>query len=136
MAGALRRHLDTYPVAGVDIEDETDPRRPITRRASLMFTREDGRPIHRADWSYIWRPAVAAAGLPKGYGLRDLRHYFATVLIFGGANVKTVQLAMGHTTPTITLNTYVGYWPDAVDQTRSLVDGALGCAGPVPEDQR
>lgn len=53
--------------------------------------------------------------------LRDLRHYFATVLIFGGANVKTVQLVMGHTTPTITLNTYVGFWPDAVDQTRTLV---------------
>jgi hypothetical protein len=60
---------------------------------------------------------VKAAGLPSGYGLRDLRHYLATVLIYGGANVKTVQLAMGHTTPTVTLNTYVGYWPDAIDQT-------------------
>ncbi|WP_225439940.1 tyrosine-type recombinase/integrase [Amycolatopsis eburnea] len=87
------------------------------------------RPIHRADWSYIWRPAAKAAGLPEGFGLR---HYFATVLIFGGANVKTVQLAMGHTTPTVTLNTYVGYWPDAVDQTRTLVDSALGCTGVVP----
>ncbi|GHF71958.1 hypothetical protein GCM10017566_52150 [Amycolatopsis bartoniae] len=48
-------------------------------------------------------------------------------------NVKTVQFAMGHTTPTVTLNTYVGYWPDAVDQTRSLVDSALGCTGDVPE---
>jgi integrase len=101
-----------------------------------LFTRGDGRPIHRADWSHIWRPAVKAAGLPDGYGLRDLRHYFATVLIFGGANVKSVQLAMGHTTPTITLNTYVGYWPDAVDQTRSLVDSALGCTRVVPQPTR
>lgn len=77
---------------------------------------------------------MKAAGLPAGYGLRDRRHYFAAVLIFGGGNVRTVQLAMGHTTPTITLNTCVGYWPDAVDQTHSLVDGALlGCTGPVPE---
>jgi integrase len=75
---------------------------------------------------------VKATGLPKGFGLRDLRHYFATVLIFGGANVKTVQLAMGHTTPTITLNTYVGYWPDALDRTRSLVNNVLGCTLPVP----
>lgn len=97
-----------------------------------MFTRGDGRPIHRADWSYIWRPAVKAAGLPEGFGLRDLRHSFATVLVFGGANVKTVQLAMGHTTPTVTLNTYVGYWPDAVDQARTLVDFALGCTRVVP----
>jgi integrase len=102
------------------------------RPARLVFTRGDGRPIHRADWSYIWRPAVQQAGPPAGYGLRDPRHYFATVLIYGGANVKSMQLAMGHTTPTITLNTYVGYRPDAVDQTRSLVDSALGCTGDVP----
>lgn len=129
---ALRTHLDTFRIAPEEIEDETDPRRPKRRMANLVFTRGDGRPIHRADWSHIWRPAVEAAGLPKGFGLRDLRHYFATVLIFGGANVKTVQLAMGHTTPTVTLNTYVGYWPDAIDQTRSLVDSALGCTGVVP----
>ncbi|MGH3567287.1 MAG: tyrosine-type recombinase/integrase [Pseudonocardia sp.] len=90
------------------------------------------RPIHRADWSHIWRPAVQAAGLPDGYGLRDLRHYVATVLIFGGANVKSVQLAMGHTTPTITLNTYVGFWPDAIDQTRTVVDSAFRCTEVVP----
>jgi hypothetical protein len=38
---------------------------------------------------------------------------------------------MGHTTPTVTLSTYVGYWPDAVDQTRTLLDSALGCTGVV-----
>jgi integrase len=109
------------------VEDETRGVRDKTvREARLVFTRGDGRPVHRADWSHIWRPAVQAVGLPTGFGLRDLRHYFATVLIFGGANVKSVQLAMGHTTPTITLNTYVGYWPDAVDRTRTLVDLALG----------
>ena len=46
--------------------------------------------------------------------------------------MKSVQLAMGHTTPTITLNTYVGYRPDAVDRTRTLVDSVLGCTGAVP----
>ncbi len=125
-------HLAMFPVRPEEIEDETDPRAPVRRPARLLFTRGDGRPIHRADWSHIWRPAVERAGLPAGYGLRDLRHYFATVLIYGGANVKTVQLATGHTTPTVTLNTYVGHWPDAVDQTRTLLDSALGCTGVVP----
>jgi hypothetical protein len=37
-----------------------------------------------------------------------------------------VQPALGHSTPTITLNEYVHEWPDVLDRTRSLVDGALG----------
>jgi hypothetical protein len=48
------------------------------------------------------------------------------MLIFAGANVKTVPMALGHSSPTITLNTYVGLWPDQVDRTRTLVDQALG----------
>jgi integrase len=59
-----------------------------------------------------------------------LRHYCATLLIFAGASVKTVQVALGHSSPTITLNTYVGLWPEQIDRTRSLVDQALGdCLG-------
>ena len=54
-----------------------------------------------------------------------LRHYYATLLIHAGASVKTVQLALGHSTPTITLNEYVHEWPHVLDRTRSLVDGAL-----------
>jgi integrase len=50
---ALRAHLATFPVRPEEIEDETDPRTVIVRPAYLLFTRGDGRPIHRADWSYI-----------------------------------------------------------------------------------
>lgn len=47
-------------------------------------------------------------------------------MIHSGASVKRVQLALGHSTPTITLNTYVGEWPDTDRETRSIVDAALG----------
>lgn len=128
VATALARHLEKHPVSPVRIIDETDEKKPIEREAHLLFLDHLGKPFARSTWSRFWRPAVKKAGLPEGFGLRDLRHYFATCLIFGGANVKTVQLAMGHSTPTTTLNTYVGLWPDAVDRTRTLVDTALGTA--------
>jgi hypothetical protein len=48
------------------------------------------------------------------------------VLIHAGASVKTVQLSLAHSTPTVTLNTYVQEWPDAVDRTRLPIDSALG----------
>ena len=69
-----------------------------------------GRPIHRSTWALIWAPAARKAAIPKGTGLHSFRHYFATLLIHGGASVKRVQFALGHSTPTITLNTYVGEW--------------------------
>lgn len=78
-----------------------------------------------------------SAGIPKGNGVHTLRHYFATRLIHNGASVKRVQLALGHSSPTITLNTYVGEWPDTDSETRSIIDAALGsvprmCPVPLP----
>jgi hypothetical protein len=35
-------------------------------------------------------------------------------------------LALGHSTPTITLNMYVGEWPDTDQETSTIMDAALG----------
>ena len=51
------------------------------------------------------------------------------LLIHNRASVKTVQLALGHNTPMIMLNTYAHEWPDALDRTRTLVDEARGRPG-------
>lgn len=127
-AAALARHLELYPPVEVEIWDRTDPdqRKHHRRTARLLFTTMKGRPIHRATWAYLWSPAARGAGIPAGTGLHCLRHYFATLLIHNGAGVKRVQLALGHSTPMITLNTYVGEWPDTDERTRSIVDDALG----------
>jgi len=42
------------------------------------------------------------------------------------AQRRSVQLAFGHSTPIITLNSYTHEWPDALAWTRTLVDAALG----------
>ncbi|HZE38213.1 MAG TPA: site-specific integrase [Stackebrandtia sp.] len=129
-AAALARHIELYPPVEIEIEievdDDTDPRRPTRRKAKLVFTTNALNPMHCATWSQYWAPTRDAAGIPKGVGLHCLRHYFATLLIHNGASVKAVQLALGHATPTITLDTYVGEWPEAHEKTRAIVDGALG----------
>jgi integrase len=126
VAASLARHIEAHSPTEVEIDDDTDPRNPVVRTARLLFTMPSGVPVHRATWAHIWRPARETVGLEKGVGLHCLRHYFATLLIHNGASVKTVQLALGHSTPMVTLNTYVGEWPEAHERTRSLVDGALG----------
>ncbi|HEY5990746.1 MAG TPA: site-specific integrase, partial [Streptosporangiaceae bacterium] len=122
---ALARHLEQFPAAAVELDDETDPRKPVHRSARLVFCNEWNEPIHRASWSHVWQVAVRKAELPRGFGLHGLRHFFATSLIHAGASPKTVQLACGHSSPVVTLNTYVGEWPEAVDRTRAIMDAAL-----------
>jgi integrase len=133
---ALALHLQRFPPVKTLIWDYTDEHKPVERESELVFTDEDGKPLRRPDWSRIWAGACRKAGIAAGrFTLRSLRHYFATVMIFDGANVKTVQMAMGHSTPTVTLNTYLGYWPDdARLGSRRLVDAALkrSCTGIVP----
>jgi integrase len=132
---ALAQHLERYPAVPVVVDDTTDPRARVRRPARLVFCNERGQPVHRASWSHVWAPAVKAAGLPSGFGLHGLRHFFATSLIHAGASVKTVQVALGHSSPTVTLNTYVGEWPEAVDRTRAIMDDALGLRQMCADDE-
>lgn len=125
-ATALAQHLEQFPVQDIEVDDDTDRRKPTRRAAQLLFPNAEGRPTHRATWSKLWSPVSTSVGLPTRTGFHSLRHYYATLLIHAGASVKTVQMALGHSTPTITLDTYVGLWPDQIDRTRTLVDEALG----------
>lgn len=58
-------------------------------------------------------------GLPDDVTLHTLRHTFASNLIASGCDVVTVQRALGHATPSITLNVYSHLWPSAEDKTRA-----------------
>jgi integrase len=125
---ALARHVELYPPRLIEVRDETVPGRVRMRQARMLFPSTTGKPLSRASWGHMWNQAARAAKLPTGAGAYHLlRHYFATALIFGGANVKTVQLALGHSKPSITLDTYLGYWPEEEsDRTRHLIDNAIG----------
>lgn len=123
---ALARHIELFPPEPRPIMDRTNPRKPFERLATLLFTTQSGAPVHPAWWAAVWRDAADRAGIPKGVGIHSFRHYFATLLITKGRTVKEVQLALGHKNPTITLNTYAGWWPEEAGSTRSIVDDALG----------
>jgi integrase len=93
-----------------------------------LFPGGDGQPAHQNTVSHWWRTARREAA--PGVRLHDLRHYFASGLIAAGCDVVTVQRALGHSSPTVTLSTYAHLWPDAEDRTRkaaqAMIDTALG----------
>lgn len=71
-----------------------------------------------------WRAIRRAAGL-KEFTLHDLRHFHASGLIAAGCDVVTVQHALGHSSPTITLNIYSHLWPKAEDRTRAAAEALM-----------
>lgn len=134
---ALAAHLAGHPAQEVTIEHRSDPRKPVTRSAELMFSTAAGGPVTRSQWSQIWRPAAKKAGFPPRTGLHALRHFYASALIRHGESVKTVQKRLGHSSAAVTLDIYTHLWPDSDDRTRQAVEQALSAlAGTVRAETR
>lgn len=73
----------------------------------------------------IWNKAVKAAGMEDaGVTIHSLRHTYASFAIAQGADVKTLQMQLGHSSPSITLNTYTALWPERLDDVAAAI-GAL-----------
>jgi integrase len=101
------------------------------RSSGLIFTTPEGKALelgqvygsaHRIRW---FRKAARAAELSDEITLHDLRHFYASLLIRNGANVKLVQARLGHKSATETLDTYGHLWPDADEQTRNILNESL-----------
>ncbi|MFS6529721.1 tyrosine-type recombinase/integrase [Microbacterium aurugineum] len=86
---------------------------------SFLFRTPLGHLFNRNSAGEEWRRIRKAAGLGDDVTLHTLRHTFASNLIASGCDVVTVQRALGHSQPSITLNVYSHLWPSAEDKTRS-----------------
>ncbi|WP_404475102.1 tyrosine-type recombinase/integrase [Microbacterium aerolatum] len=91
----------------------------ISKPTDQMFVESLGRLWHRNNAADEWRKVRKAAGLPDDVTIHTLRHTFASNLIASGCDVVTVQRALGHAQPSITLNVYSHLWPSAEDKTRA-----------------
>lgn len=70
-------------------------------------------------------PGCLVPGLPADFRFHDLRHYYASMLIASGADVKVVQARLRHASGKTTLDTYSHLWPDSDDSTRAAIDAAM-----------
>ena len=64
--------------------------------SEALFLSRSGRPLDRHRVFRILRARAAAAGLDAHLGPHTLRHSFATHLLAGGADLRTVQELLGH----------------------------------------
>lgn len=81
-----------------------------------------GRPVAPYTIETAFRKARATIeGLPEGFRIHDLRHYFASMLIASGLDVKVVQTRLRHSSAKTTLDTYGHMWPETEESARAAV---------------
>lgn len=89
----------------------------VDRSRGWLFTGASGQPISPSTVNAWWQRTLRAAQVGAVH-IHALRHFFASGMIAAGCDVVTVQRALGHKSPSVTLDTYSHLWPDAEDRTR------------------
>ena len=81
-----------------------------------MFTTSGGQPLHPDFLTRRFRRLVEQSGLPP-VRLHDLRHGAASLAHSAGADLKTVQEQLGHTSIVLTADTYTSVLTDKHHRT-------------------
>lgn len=89
--------------------------------AATVLTNTRGAQLSKNSLEEQWNKAKARAGVPD-LRFHDLRHFYASGLIFSGLDIKTVQARLRHSSAKTTLDTYGHLWPDQDEPTRAAVE--------------
>ncbi|WP_439590760.1 tyrosine-type recombinase/integrase [Microbacterium sp.] len=100
--------------------------------SSLAFPGPNGdymRRVRASSGSKSWfKTAIKEAGVPS-MTLHDLRHTAASLAVQSGANVKTIQRMLGHSSAAMTLDVYADLFDHDLDAVSAALDGAVRDAG-------
>jgi integrase len=96
---------------------------------ALVFPSVHGEPMrHGHFYGRVLRPAVAAAGLSNGFRFHDLRHTCAALLIAQGAHPRAIMERLGHSSITVTMDTYGHLLPSIDEGLAAGLDATLRAA--------
>jgi integrase len=87
-----------------------------------VFTAPEGGVLRNTNFRpRFFDPAAEKVGL-LGLTPHELRHTAASLAIAAGANVKAVQLMLGHASAAMTLDIYAGLFADDLDAVADRLD--------------
>ncbi|MET9412645.1 tyrosine-type recombinase/integrase [Streptomyces klenkii] len=144
VALALAEHITQRPPQEVTLPWRTPDGPPVT--ASLLFYSRERKAVNRNYFNMrIWKPGLVAAGVipereagerfqsSREHGMHALRHFYASVLLDEGENVKALAEYLGHSDPGFTLRTYTHLMPNSQARARRAVDRVFS-KGADPDD--
>lgn len=92
----------------------------------FVFPSEVGTPTNRHNLGRAFKKHLRRADLSQTFRLYDLRHTAATLLLSRNVHPKYVQELLGHSSITLTLDTYSHVIEGMDGGTASAMDEALG----------
>jgi integrase len=112
--GFLRELLAEHLAREVDDDPE-----------ALVFTSPHGAPLRNSNFRrQVWYKAIADSGLPDGFRIHDLRHTCASLLIAQGAHPKAIQVHLGHSSISVTMDRYGHLFPSDMEALAEALDDA------------
>lgn len=114
-------HTKNYQVRTIPMNEfliEVLRKTPRRLDSPYVFTRKDGEKFQKMRTGY--RNAVKRSGIPH-VRFHDLRHTFASHLVMGGVDIRTVQELLGHKDIRMTMR-YSHLGPDHMRKALSVLD--------------
>lgn len=132
VADALRDHMKRFPPVEITLPWKVADGPPVTKQ--LIFTGLRGGHVWRTSLNEeAWKRALASAGViperkpgeayaeSRENGMHALRHFYASVLLVAGENIKALAEYLGHSDPGLTLRVYAHLMPSSRERTGRAV---------------
>lgn len=141
VAAAVQHHLEDFGTTPISLPWKT--LEGDLQTIELMLTWTDNRQIRARSYDdQIWKPALAAAGVipppirdrrhrklryrtDRMAGVHALRHYFASVALADGVNIKELAEYLGHHDAAFTLRQYTHLLVSSHERARLAIDRRL-----------
>ncbi|MEU5414093.1 tyrosine-type recombinase/integrase [Streptomyces clavifer] len=141
VADALRAHMKQFPPVEITLPWKVAGGPLVTKR--LIFMGPRGGHVWRTSLNEeAWKPALASAGViptpaagaphveSRENGMHAMRHFYASVLLDAGENIKALAEYLGHSDPGLTLRVYAHLMPSSQERTRNAVAAAYPTSTP------
>ncbi|MER5676820.1 MULTISPECIES: tyrosine-type recombinase/integrase [Streptomyces] len=132
VAEALRAHMKQFPPVEITLPWKAAGGPLVTKR--LIFMGPRGGHVWRTSLNEeAWKPALASAGViptpaagaphaeSRENGMHAMRHFYASVLLDAGENIKALAEYLGHSDPGLTLRVYAHLMPSSQERTRKAI---------------